>query len=175
MILLKATHFLDPRSGIVLSPAAILIEYGKITEVGSPAQIHAPSNAQALDLGGSTLLPSLIDGHTHPVIDEVIPAEAELNRRWNAESEPDMLLAIVESPEKRVLMGVKFAAGSDMYLYFPGKTRGEASATMFTALHHSGMPPLDIIRAVTANAAEMLGWHNRIGTIEPGKLRTLSQ
>ena len=35
------------------------------------------------------------------------------------------------------------------------------------------MPPLDVIRAVTTNAAEMLGWQDRIGAIEPGKLADL--
>jgi imidazolonepropionase-like amidohydrolase len=69
--------------------------------------------------------------------------------------------------------GVKFAAGSDMGWYLPGKTRGEASATMFTALHTAGMPPLDILRAVTTNAAEMLGWQERVGAVEPGKLADL--
>jgi len=75
---------------------------------------------------------------------------------------------------QRVLRsGVKFAAGSDMCWYVPGKTRGEASATMFGALRTAGMPPLDILRAVTANAAEMLGWQDRVGAIETGKLADL--
>lgn len=69
--------------------------------------------------------------------------------------------------------GVKFAAGSDMCWYIPGKTRGEASATMFAALRSAGMPPLDILRAVTTNAAAMLGWQDRVGAIEPGKLADL--
>jgi imidazolonepropionase-like amidohydrolase len=56
---------------------------------------------------------------------------------------------------QRVLKsGVKFAAGSDMCWFYPGKTRREATATMFPTLQKSGMPPLDIIRAVTASAAE---------------------
>jgi len=75
---------------------------------------------------------------------------------------------------QRVLRsGVKFAAGSDMCWYVPGKTRGEASATMFGALRTAGMPPLDILRAVTANAADMLGWQDRVGAIEGGKLADL--
>ena len=69
--------------------------------------------------------------------------------------------------------GVKFAAGSDMGFFYPGKTKGQASATMFPHLHDAGMPPLDILRAVTANAAEMLGWPDRVGTIEPGKFADL--
>jgi imidazolonepropionase-like amidohydrolase len=44
---------------------------------------------------------------------------------------------------------------------------------MFTALHRAGMPPLEIIRAVTTNAADMLGWQDRIGGVEPGKFADL--
>jgi imidazolonepropionase-like amidohydrolase len=69
--------------------------------------------------------------------------------------------------------GVKFAAGSDMCWFYPGKTRGEATATIFANLRDAGMPPLDIIRAVTINAADMLGWQDRIGAIEPGKFADL--
>ena len=65
--------------------------------------------------------------------------------------------------------GVKFAAGSDMCWFYPGKTRGQLTAMMFSGLHDARMPPLEIIRAVTTNAAEMLGWQDRVGTIEPGK------
>ena len=35
------------------------------------------------------------------------------------------------------------------------------------------MPSLDVIRAITTNAAEMLGWQDRIGTVEPGKFADL--
>jgi cytosine/adenosine deaminase-related metal-dependent hydrolase len=31
------------------------------------------------------------------------------------------------------------------------------------------MLSLDVIRAITTNAAEMLGWQDRAGAIEPGK------
>jgi len=75
---------------------------------------------------------------------------------------------------QRVLKsGVKFAAGSDMGFFYPGKTRGEASISRFPTLHQAGMQPLDVIRAITTNAAEMLGWQDRIGAIEPGKFADL--
>jgi imidazolonepropionase-like amidohydrolase len=75
---------------------------------------------------------------------------------------------------QRVLKsGVKFAAGSDMCWFYPGKTRGQASATIFANLRDAGMPPLDIIRAVTTSAAEMLGWQDRVGAVEPGKFADL--
>ena len=45
---------------------------------------------------------------------------------------------------------------------------------MFPALHNVGMPSLDILRAVTTNAAEMLGWQDQVGAVEPGKFADLS-
>jgi imidazolonepropionase-like amidohydrolase len=66
--------------------------------------------------------------------------------------------------------GVKYAAGSDMWFNYPGKTRGQATATLYGALHDLGMPPIDIIRSTTVNASEIIGWQDRVGTIEPGKL-----
>ena len=38
---LKAGRLLDPRTGNVLSPAAVFIEDNKIKEVGSPSQLQA--------------------------------------------------------------------------------------------------------------------------------------
>ena len=35
------------------------------------------------------------------------------------------------------------------------------------------MPSLDVIRAITTNAAEMLGWQDRVGAIDPGKFADL--
>lgn len=65
--LIKAGRLLDPRTGNVLWPAAVLIEEGKIKEVGPPAQVQArlPVGAKTIDLGAATLLPGLIDSHTH--------------------------------------------------------------------------------------------------------------
>jgi imidazolonepropionase-like amidohydrolase len=393
--LVKAGRLLDPRTGNVLSPAAVLIESGKIKEVGPPSQVqsHAPDGSKTVDLGSATLLPGLIDAHTHLLLDVVVPPTADSARRFNGDFVADLLLAIVESPSKRVLLGVqmaredlesgfttvrnlghsgiegdttlrdainagrisgprilasgrkitslgnyvqslnpvlaesilrqeffevanleegrravdenlfydvdvvkvtldddgvgintpimaaiveeahrahkkvavhavskgaiqiaidtgadsiehgndvtdeqlkmmrdkgiflditptfwsgffakitepsivllptsranqaasderrrkraanfiqrilksgvKFAAGSDMCWFYPGKTRGQASATMFSNLHDAGMPSLDIVRSVTINAAQMLGWQDRVGAVEPEKFADL--
>jgi imidazolonepropionase-like amidohydrolase len=69
--------------------------------------------------------------------------------------------------------GVKFAAGSDMSWFYPGKTRGQNSVATIVNLRDAGMSPLDVIRAITTNAAEMLGWQDRIGSVEPGKFADL--
>src|SRR5271167_1577163 len=109
--LVKAGRLLDPRTGNALSPAAVLIENGKIKEVGSPAQLqaHAPAGVKTIDLGSATLLPGLIDSHRHLLLDVIVPPEAEVMRRYNGEFAPGLLLAIVESPSKRVLMGAQLA------------------------------------------------------------------
>ena len=108
--LVKAGRLLDPRTGQVLSPAAVLIENGKIKEVGSPTQVqaHAPG-VKTIDLGNATLLPGLIDSHTHLLLDVVVPPEAEISRHFNGEFAPGLLLAVVESPTKRVLLGAQLA------------------------------------------------------------------
>src|SRR5215468_8846533 len=69
--LVKAARLLDPRTGNILAPAAVLIESAKIKEVGAPAQVQAKASAgvKTLDLGSATLLPGLIDGHTHLFLD----------------------------------------------------------------------------------------------------------
>src|SRR5437870_2620907 len=109
--LIKAGRLLDPRSGNVLSPAAVLIENGKIKEVGPPPKVltHAPGDVKTIDLGSATLLPGLIDGHTHLFLDIVRPPEAEAQRHENGIFAPGNLLAIVESPTKRALMGAHLA------------------------------------------------------------------
>jgi imidazolonepropionase-like amidohydrolase len=35
------------------------------------------------------------------------------------------------------------------------------------------MPRLGVIRAITVNAAEVLGWQDRVGSVEPGKFADL--
>ena len=110
-ILIKAGRLLDPRSGNVLSSAAVLIENGKIKEVGPVSQVqpHVPAGAKTIDLGSATLLPGLIDSHTHLLIDPIAPAEAERARHYNGSFAPALLLAIVESPSKRVFLGEQMA------------------------------------------------------------------
>lgn len=109
--LVKAGRLLDPRTGNVLSPAAVLIEDGKVKKVGSPAQVQrdAPTGVKTIDLGNATLLPGLIDSHTHLLLDVVVPPEEESKRHENGKFAPPLLLAIVESPIKRAFLGAQKA------------------------------------------------------------------
>lgn len=129
--LVKAAHLLDPRTGNILTPAAVLVDNGKIKEVGAPARVqaHVPAGAKTIDLGSATLLPGLIDGHTHLLMDDIVPpAEAERARHSNGGYAPAQLLAIVESPSKRVLIGAQNAR-EDL----------ESGITTIRNLGHSGV------------------------------------
>jgi len=75
----------------------------------------------------------------------------------------------VSKVQRAAKAGVKIAAGSDMWQRYPGRTRGEATIPMFEALRNTGLTALEVIRAGTLNAAELLGWQDRVGAVEAGK------
>ena len=66
-VLIRAGKLLDVRTGRVLLNQAILIEGDRIQEVGAlqAIQARAPADAQVIDLSNMTVLPGLIDAHTH--------------------------------------------------------------------------------------------------------------
>jgi imidazolonepropionase-like amidohydrolase len=65
--IIRAARVLDVRQGTYLENAAIWIDGEHIKEVGpaSMVQAQAPKDAKLLDLGKGTVLPGLIDCHTH--------------------------------------------------------------------------------------------------------------
>lgn len=62
MLVIKADRMLDVRSGSIESPAVLLINNGKIEAI-NPKSL--PEGVAVVDLGDHTLLPGLIDMHTH--------------------------------------------------------------------------------------------------------------
>jgi imidazolonepropionase-like amidohydrolase len=65
--LIRAGRLIDTDSGRVLDSQLILVRDGLIAEVG--AKIEVPAGAHVVDLGEYTVLPGLIDAHTHLTID----------------------------------------------------------------------------------------------------------
>jgi imidazolonepropionase-like amidohydrolase len=70
--------------------------------------------------------------------------------------------------KKALAAGVKIAFGTDAGS-FPHGTQ----AVEFEWMTRYGMSPLDAIRSATVNAADLLGWTDDIGTLEPGKYADL--
>lgn len=66
-VLVKAGRFLDVRTGKYVEAAGILIEGDRIKQVGQAIDIeaHAPKSTVVIDLSRATVLPGLVDCHTH--------------------------------------------------------------------------------------------------------------
>src|SRR5262245_41975013 len=62
-IAVRAATLIDGAGGTPMRNAVILIEGERITAVGS--NVPVPAGMQTIDLGNATLLPGLIDAHTH--------------------------------------------------------------------------------------------------------------
>lgn len=67
---IRAAHMIDGKSDAVQNDVAVLVEGERIVAVGPRAQIASriPASAQTIDLGGATILPGLIDNHTHVLL-----------------------------------------------------------------------------------------------------------
>ena len=59
----RAARMLDVRQGRLIENAVVIVEGDKITEAG--ANLSVPTGAEIIELGNVTLLPGLIDAHTH--------------------------------------------------------------------------------------------------------------
>ena len=100
-----------------------------------------------------------------------IPASATPEERKRAEAGMKKFAQGNHERLKRaVAAGVRIAAGSDEYYQMGKRTRGESSTLIYEAYRDSGMTPWQIIQAATVNAAELLDWQDRIGSIDAGKL-----
>ncbi len=66
-VLLKCGKLLDVGNGRYIDDAGVWIDGQRIKEIGGFSQIklHAPKNVKVIDLGRATVLPGLIDCHTH--------------------------------------------------------------------------------------------------------------
>jgi imidazolonepropionase-like amidohydrolase len=68
-VVVRAGHILDVKTGNMLSGQAIVIEGDKIVSVGPAADAKLSPATQTIDLPNATVLPGLIDAHTHLTFD----------------------------------------------------------------------------------------------------------
>jgi imidazolonepropionase-like amidohydrolase len=62
---LTGSRLFDPEAGNLSPEQAVLIFEGRILRVAPPAELQAPPDALQLDVAGLTLLPGLMDLHSH--------------------------------------------------------------------------------------------------------------
>ncbi|MGE0640198.1 MAG: amidohydrolase family protein [Thermoanaerobaculia bacterium] len=177
----------DNPADVHFSPEEIRVAVEEATRHGIPVMAHAHATEgikQAIRAGvrsiehgtflddeairllvehGTWLVPTIYIGDYY--IDKVDPAGPqakmiELSKRYR-----DQHYSWVG---KAIRAGVKVAVGSDFGGYAQEENAGEIEA-----LHRAGMSPMQAIQAATRVGAELLGWDDRIGTVEPGKLADL--
>ena len=108
-IVIRAGHLIDTQQGRVLGPQMILVQDGHIAEIGP--QIAVPAGASVVDLGAYTVLPGLIDAHTHLTIDQVDQDPLAELKHTAAER------AFSAIPNARAVLGSGFTTVRDLGSY----------------------------------------------------------
>jgi imidazolonepropionase-like amidohydrolase len=61
----RAGRLFNSKTGQMLTRQVVLLSGDRITEVGAEGQVKVPAGAEVIDLRQTTVLPGLIDAHTH--------------------------------------------------------------------------------------------------------------
>jgi len=81
---------------------------------------------------------------------------------------PQLHAVFVDRLRRAYRIGVTMAFGTDAFVYVPGQTRGTQAAEYVDSWVEAGVPARDILRAMTINAARLLGVDKQRGAIRPG-------
>ena len=102
IIAVRAAQMLDVKSGKYINNAVVLIENGRIKDVGESLPIA--KDIEVIDLGDATLLPGLIDAHTHLL--------QNYDSKYGGD-DPNMILTVTQfGTTRRALLGA--AMGREM-------------------------------------------------------------
>jgi imidazolonepropionase-like amidohydrolase len=141
---LHAAHILDIEAGKVLSPGEVLIVGDRISEAGT--QVRHPAGSVVIDLGDATLMPGLIDAHTHLFLH---PGAEDL--QTVEESVPERTLAAAAAAKADLFAG--FTAERDMGT----EGAGCADVAVRNAIDRGEIPGPRM--RVSCNAIDILGGH----------------
>lgn len=100
VVAIRAGRLFDSKTGKLAENQIILIEGEKITSVGPGDSVQIPPGAQVIDLSKATVLPGLIDGHTHVFgfgLDGIKPAGPPFASPINDTREYRTLLALANA------------------------------------------------------------------------------
>jgi imidazolonepropionase-like amidohydrolase len=87
-VAVRAGRLFDSKTGQIVDRQVVLIQGDRITDVGPEDKIKIPEGAQVIDLSQATVLPGLIDAHTH-VYDSLTASE-----RVNTSKEAWTIIAV---------------------------------------------------------------------------------
>ena len=68
-VVVHAGHMFDVKTGKMLADPMLVIEDGKIVSAGEAGETKVPADAVRIELPNATVLPGLIDAHTHLTMD----------------------------------------------------------------------------------------------------------
>src|SRR5438477_5513459 len=101
MIAVRAGRLFDSKTGQMLTKQVVVLEGDRITNVGPEGQVKIPAGSQVIDLRQATVLPGLIDAHTHM-----------FNQRGPKGTAESSMLIAVQNAEADLRAG--FTAARDM-------------------------------------------------------------
>src|SRR5271165_1376561 len=64
-VAVRAGRLFDSKTGQLLTKQVVLIQGERITDVGPEDRVKIPDGVRVIDLSQATVMPGLIDGHTH--------------------------------------------------------------------------------------------------------------